>query len=541
MTLKWIPALALALSACATARPERALVIDGIGDYSRTIATDEPEAQRWFDQGLLLSYGFNHDEAVRSFDMAASLDPDCAMAWWGKAYALGPNINGPLDEPHAVAAFEAVQEALARKAHASPVERDLIDALAKRYEMPPPAERASLDQAYADAMAEVWRRHPNDPDVGFLYADALMNLAPWDQWTPDFEPTENTPEILAALERAMEIDVNHPGANHFYIHALEASADPSRAEAAADRLGALTPGLGHMVHMPAHIYIQVGRYQDSIRVNELSSDLDREYFERAGMQGVYHFYHAHNNHFRVWSAMYVGNYADAIEACERTLEDLPDPFEADPGAAEWLTMDLHVHLRFGNWQAVLDAPSPREDQPYALAMWRYARGIALANLGRVDEARREAAEFEVQAAAIPVDQMVFIVSAQAVMKVAREMLAGEIAYKAGDVDGAFRHLRQAVANEDALRYSEPSPWLMPTRHALGALLLDQGRYDEAEAVYRADLRRHAGNVWALTGLVECLEHRGAADEAKTARAQLDKARANATVDVRASCYCRPAA
>jgi tetratricopeptide (TPR) repeat protein len=254
-----IPFLSLSLAACAAAPEKGALVIDGIGEHSLPVTTDDPAAQRWFDQGLALSYGFNHDEAVRSFEEAARIDPSCAMAWWGQAYALGPNINLPLDEEHATAAFAAIQEAIAHKEHASEVERDLIDALATRYAMPPPADRAHLDQAYADAMAAVWKKHPNDDDVGFLYADALINLAPWDQWTPDFQPKENTLELVATLERVLELNVNHPGANHYTIHALEASGDPGRAEAAADRLGGLTPGRGHMVHMPAHNYVQVGR------------------------------------------------------------------------------------------------------------------------------------------------------------------------------------------------------------------------------------------------------------------------------------------
>jgi tetratricopeptide (TPR) repeat protein len=532
----------VAVVACAAPQKSRALVIAGTGTYSHAVTAKDPQAQRWFDQGLMLAYGFNHDEAVRSFEMAASLDPDCAMAYWGQAYALGPNINMPADEARSTAAWEAIQQARAHTAGATPLERDLIAALATRYAMPVPADRKALDQAYANAMAALWRKYPADPDVGFLYADALINLAPWDQWTPDFQPKANTEELLAVLDRVMELDLHHPGANHYYIHALEASGDPGRAEAAADRLAALTPGLGHMVHMPAHIYVQVGRYADSIRANEAGSKLDREYFARAGQQGAYHFYHAHNNHFRVWTAMYMGNYEDALAACRQTLIDLPDALEADPGTAEWLVMDVHVHLRFGNWQAVLDAPSPRADQPYAVAMWHYARGIALANQGRIDAAKAEAKKFEEQVAKVPVDQMVFIISALDVTKVAREMLAGEIAYKAGDVEGAFAHLRQAVANEDALRYSEPSPWLMPTRHSLGALLLDQGRVAEAEKIYREDLRKHNGNVWSLHGLTECLERRGAdAAEVKDLRAQLAKAEANSTVPVRASCYCRPAA
>ena len=391
------------------------------------MSTDDPLAQRYFDQGLVLSYGFNHDEAVRSFEQAALLDPDLAMAWWGKAYAVGHNINMSLDEDHASAAWEAIQEAIARKDHATAVERDLIDALAARFAMPPHDDRAQLDRAYADAMVVLWKKYPEDDDVGFLCADALFNLSPWNQWTPGFQPKENTLELVAVLDRVLELNVDHPGATHFYIHALEASGDPARAEAAADRLGALTPGLGHMVHMPAHIYVQVGRYEDTIRATEEGSRLDREYFAKVGEQGIYHFYHAHNNHFRVWSAMYMGDYENALEACRLTLEDLPDALEGEPDAAEWLAMDVHVHLRFGEWEAVLETPSPREDQPYALAMWRYARGIAFANTGRLEAARVESVAFEEEVARVPKDQMVFIISSLDVLEVGRQMLAGEIA------------------------------------------------------------------------------------------------------------------
>jgi len=491
----------------------------------------------------MLSYGFNHDEAVRSFEEVARIDPECAMAYWGQAYALGPNINLPMDEPHGIAAWEAIQKAAAHADRAAPVEKDLINALAQRYSLPPAKDQSKLDKAYAKAMAEVWRKHPNDPDVGFLYADALMNLHPWDQWTPapDFEPKEHTLEIIDTIDRVMALNINHPGANHYSIHVWEASKEPWKAEASADRLDRMPFGvsLGHLVHMPGHIYVQVDRYADTMRVNEEASNLDREYFERAGDQLGYHYYHAHNNHFRVWAALYIGNYEEALEAARLTVEDFPDVFEGDPGIGEWLTMDMHVHLRFGAWQKVLELPRPREDQPYAIAMWHYARGIAFANTGRIDEARAEAGAFEKEVARIPQDQMVFIVSAIDVMEVAREMLAGEIEYKAGNVELGFEHLRKSIVAEDALRYSEPSPWMVPTRHSLGALLLEQGRVEDAEPLYREDLIKYPGNIWSLAGLMECLERQGRDDEeARTIRTQFERAKANATVDVSGSCFCR---
>lgn len=523
------------LASCAT---HSAILFDGMGDHTRKISTANSLAQRYFNQGLAMCYGFNHDEAVRSYQAVADLDPECAMAYWGQAFALSPNINLPMPDANSELAFAAIQKAMECKAGATAAERDLIDALALRFESPPKKERVHLDQAYADAMAQVWAKHPNDGDVGVLYADALMNLSPWDQWTADFKPTKNTGKILAALERVMELNPNHPGANHLYIHAVESSANPGRAEVAADRLGALIPGIGHIVHMPAHIYIQVGRFADSMACNKKASKLDRDYFARTGTQGTYHFYHAHNNHFRVWSAMYQGRYEDALESCAQTLKDLPAPFHADPGAAEWLVMDLHVHLRFGQWAAVLAAESPSKDQPYAVAMWHYARGMAFANTGKSKAARDEAAAFERVAATVPEDQKVFIVPAHDVLKVAREMLAGESAFHAGDHNKAWEHLNAAVAAEDALHYSEPSPWMMPTRHALGALLLQQGRVASAEAAYRHDLRRHPGNGWSLHGLAECLSRRGATAEAADVRKKFDATWAGATVKINASCFCR---
>ena len=531
----FVVAVVAAFSSCAT---ERALLFDGMGDHTRKVTTDDTLAQRYFDQGMSLSYGFNHDEAVRSFDEAAKIDPDCAMAYWGKAYAVGPNINLPLDEANGKKAYAAIQEAIARKDKATPVECDLIDALAVRFESPPPADRKHLDKAYADAMRRLFEKYPQDDDIGFLLADALMNKHPWDQWTPDFKPKEDTLEILAMLERVMELNVNHPGANHFYIHAMEASTTPGKAEPAADRLGKLVPGIGHIVHMPAHIYIQVGRYLDSMACNDKASDLDREYFAKTGTQGIYHFYHAHNNHFRVWSAMYQGRYEDALESCEKTLRDLPAPMHTDAGAAEWLVMDMHVHVRFGKWEEALKAKSPRADQPYAVAMWHYARGMAYANTDRIAQARVEAAAFEKVVATVPKEQTVWIIPAHDVLNVAREMLAGETAFHSGQYEGAFAHLRAAVAAEDALRYSEPSPWMMPTRHALGALLLEQGKVAEAEKYYLEDLKTHPGNGWSLHGLAECLDRRNATAEATVVRKKFDKAWANATVKISASCFCR---
>jgi len=534
---------ALLVAACETpgkpaqSAPEPVPLFKGMGAHKRTVSTTSAKAQEYFDQGLALNYGFNHDEAVRSYAEAARIDPDCAMAWWGQAYALGPNYNLPFHEENFRKAYAAIREAVARKGKATPAERDLIDALALRFEKEPHPDRLPLDHAYSEAMAKLWKKYPRDDDIGVLYADSLMVLNPWNLWNKDGSPDKNTPEIVATLERVMEINPNHPGANHLYIHAVEASRNPGRAEAAADRLRGLVPGSGHLVHMPAHIYVQIGRYMDAIECNEEASKRDSEYFARRGTQGIYHFYHVHNDHFLVWSAMFSGRDKDALSRCDIMVRNLPEAFHSEPAAAEFLSTKLHVLIRFGRWEEVLKSPAQRKDQPYAVAMWHYARGVAFANTKRFKEAEQELAKFDVAVKSVPADMSVFLTPGHDVLKVAREMLLGETAFKSGKPELAFTHLRAAVTAEDALRYQEPSPWMMPTRHALGALLMQQDKVSEAEQVYRTDLKRFPKNVWSLQGLTECLERRKAA-EAKDVRRSFERARANATVMIGASCYCR---
>jgi len=524
-------------TACVSVEP--ALLFEGTGDHHFEVTTAVPEAQAYFDQGLVLAYGFNFDESQRSFKEAARLDPDCAMAWWGLAYALGPNYNSPLDPDRAALAADAIAEAMDRRDGATERERDLIEAMNVRLGVAvPEGERDLIDGAYAGAMRTLWNKYPEDGDVGFLYADALFNETPWELWSADFEPNVNTHEAIAALERVLELNIHHPGANHFTIHAWEPSGEAWRAEAAADRLGDITPGLGHLVHMPSHIYIQVGRYDDSVRCNDEGARLDREYFESVGTQGEYHGYQAHNTHFRVWSAMYMGAYEEALEACQVLLDDLPDEMEAQPWSGQWIGMDQTVHLRFGNWEAALEIPRPADVQPFSIALWHYGRGLSFANLGRFDEARAEAEALDSAAEALPNFDPEFFEEIQRVMTVAKQMLAGEIAYLSGDHETGYEHLRKAVEAEDSLRYSEPSPWMVPTRHSLGALLLEQGHLAEAEALYRQDLKKHAGNIWSLQGLTECLERSGQTAEATELRGQFEAARAQATVDVQTSCYCR---
>jgi tetratricopeptide (TPR) repeat protein len=515
----------------------KAVRLEGMGRYGRTVSTSNPEAQQYFNQGLVLTYGFNHDEAIRSFAECAKLDPDCAMAYWGIAYALGPNFNLKMDEANGKRAYAALREALAGRGNASEVERGLIEALEARYAYPPPAERDHLELAFSQAMGRLWQKFPRDPDVGYIYAESMMNKHPWDQWERDGRPKRDTLEVVRVLEEVLALDINHPGANHMLVHALEGSQMPERAEAAADRLGRITPGIGHMVHMPSHIYMRVGRYRDSLECNRRASLLDKEYFAKVGPQGVYHVYHVHNDHFLVWTAMFMGRYEDALKSADDMLVHLPEPFQAMPDFAPFLVSRLKVFVRFGRWDEILQFPRPREDQPYCVAIWHYARGIAYANRFEIDKARAEAAEFEKHAALVPEAEIATGISGREIMGVAREMLAGETAFKAGEHDIAFKHLRAAVKAELALRYTEPNPWMVPARHALGALLLARGELAEAEQVYRDDLRWYPGNGWALRGLAECLERTGRGSEAAKVRHQFQKAWADATVSIEASCFC----
>ena len=514
----------------------RARLFDGLGDHHLAVTTPDPEVQAYFDQGLTLCYAFNHGEALESFREAARLDPTCAMAWWGQAYALGPYFNSTYNEEKHAQAYEAIQRALSLADGAGPLERDLIGALAHRFASPPPAERAHLDAAYADAMEAVWGRHSDDDDVAVLYADARMNQHRWDLWSKAGEPKPETLEAIAVLERALLLDPSNPGANHLYIHAVEASPDPQRAEPAADRLLGLVPGDGHLVHMPTHIYARVGRYMDAIDANRQAAQAYRDYLASGGQANIYPLL-GHDTHFAMWCAMYQGRYEDTVEAYDILFEDLP---EAMWRAPSYRASKFHGLVRFGRWEDILATPPPPEaDLHYVRAMWHYARGIAFANTHRVDEARREAEAFELEAAQVGPDETLFFdTPVTMVLAVAREMLAGETAYKAGDHEPGLQHLRRAVEAEDALPYMEPSHWMVPTRHALGALLLEQGQLAEAETCYREDLRLHPGNVWSLRGLTECLERRGEVAEAQEVRRRFEEVGSHATIEIRASCFCR---
>jgi tetratricopeptide (TPR) repeat protein len=513
-----------------------------LGDHARTISTDADEAQRCFDQGLTLAYAFNHGEAIRLFEKATSFDPECAMAWWGIALVNGPHINNPtVDAERARHAWSALQEAREHAALASPLERELIDALGKRYSADPAAERRPLDEAYAEAMRLVWRAHPDDADVATLYAEALMDLQPWDLWTRDGKPKHATEEIVATLEAALALDPTHPGANHLYVHTMEASMQPEKALPAADRLRTLVPGAGHLVHMPAHIDLRLGHYADASLANVRAIEADRRSRELIPKAGFYRVYMAHNHHFLAFTSMMEGRSAAALGAARTLVAEVPPEFieEMGPVIDGYMPIVLHVLLRFGRWKEILDAEEFPADLTVANTLRLYARGVALTALGRLDEAEAERAKLDSACEQIGADRTVGNNPARAVLAVARDMLAAELLFAQGKHDASFAVFRRAAAAEDELVYDEPPDWMMPVRHAFGAALLQARRLEEAEKVYEEDLRRFPENGWSLYGLSRALELRGERDRAAQARKRFDAAWECADVKLSSSCFCQP--
>ena len=534
----------LALLASSGARSAPEPFYDGLGSHARKITTTSADAQKYCDQGLRFVFGFNHGAAIRSFQAAAQSDPACAMAHWGIALASGPHINFPAVPPAAAAlAWKELSLAREHVASASPVERALIEALGARYANPQPADRGPLDRAYADAMRQVWRAHPQDADVGVLFAEAMMDLRPWDQWTRDGVAQPGTEEVLATLDAVLQLDLNHPFANHLYIHAVEASPHPERAVAAADRLLTLQPGLAHNVHMPSHIYIRVGRWDDAIASNLKAVAADQRYHALAQTpDGFLANYIAHDEHMLAYAAMMTGQRKLALAHIRALVAGLPEDFRRDYGAVAevFLAMPFEVMMRFGEWDEILAAPEFSESLPLARAMRYAARGVARAVSGDVKSARTEQAAFLAETKRIsPGKARRAKYTGDAIFGVLTPMLEGEISYREGKVDGALAQLREAVKAEDALRYDEPPDWLLPVRHSLGATLIQQHRFAEAEQVYRDDLARLPEDGWALFGLAETLRWQHKNDEAAAVTARFEKTWAKADVRLRSSCLCQP--
>jgi len=512
-----------------------------LGGLHYPVSTSVESAQAWFDRGLALCFAFNHEEAVRCFERALAEDPGFPMALWGMAYAWGPNINLLPVDPHQIAkASLAVRLAELQADKSCPLERRLIAALAKRYAVPVPEDRGPLNQGYADAMREVYRQFPDDVVVAALFAESLMILRPWKHWGPDGTPAPETPEILAVLERALERAPTHPALCHLYIHAMEASPTPEKALAAANHLRNAMPGAGHLVHMPSHIDVLLGDYGRVIAMNQQAIAADNEFLRREGAHNFYTYYRVHCYHFVVYGAMFDGQSQLALQAARDLVPQVPDDMlrEQADSLDAFMPVALHVLIRFGRWEDVLKEPEPAEYLPVSRCVWHYARALAYAATGRVPEAQAEQAAFSRVRDAVPDTSRLFQNTSRDILGVAEAMMAGEILYRQGDFEAAFEQLREAVRRDDALNYDEPWGWMQPARHALGALLLEQGRLEEAESVYRADLRRHPHNIWSLHGLAECLERAGHASIASAVREQFAAAAARADVAVDRSCYCR---
>jgi tetratricopeptide (TPR) repeat protein len=501
-----------------------------LGSHHTPISTSVPAAQQYFDQGLRLTYGFNHGEAIRSFARGAELDSTCAMCYWGIALAHGPHVNAPMDSASGVAAYAAVQQALALRSHASARERAYIDAVATRYEATPTANRARLDSAYARAMAKLAKAYPSDLDAATLYAESLMDLRPWNYWRPDGTPYEGTTEIVRQLRKVIAGNPNHPGACHYYIHAVEA-VDPAAAVPCAERLAQLMPGEGHMVHMPAHIYIRVGRWNDAVKANQHAIHTDEVFIEGQQPQGVYPLaYYPHNIHFLAFASTMAGRSAQAIEASKTLVSKVNLDVARQVGMLQEMVPYHTLTLTtFGRWDEVLAEPLPPSDIRLSYAMATYARGVAHA-------AKQQWAE-----AQTALDTVTAIRDAtpdgadpKTPLSIAVEALAGEIATRRGDLDAGITHFREAARIEDTGLYFEPPKWYYPVRHSLGAALLKAGKNAEAEQVYREDLKRFPENGWSLFGLTQALKAEGKDAEAAQVDARFQKAWADADVKLVAS-------
>ena len=520
---------------------------DGLGSYSRKVTTKSPEAQRYFDQGLGFLQGFNHRAAIRAFQQAAELDPNCAMAHWGIAIACGPHINAmAVPPPAAELAWEELALAQKNAGNAEPIEQALIDALAKRYANPQPEDRSGLDRAYADAMREVWKKYPDDPDVGALFAEALMNLRPWDQWTPDGKPQPGTDEIIATLDAVLKLNPDHPLANHLYIHAVEASPNPERALAAADRLRNLQPGLAHNVHMPSHIDIRTGQWLKAVHTNEKAVKADERHRKVFGApKDFLNVYIAHNRAMLAYAAMMTGQRDLAMKHIRAMVAEMPADFLKENAltAEANVAMPLEVMVRFGMWDEILAEPEKyTENMWFTRAFHHAARAIAYAAKADTINARKAQSVFLERAKLVPKEDFFSNNSCEALLAIAMPMVEGEILIAEGKVDSGVEQLRAAIQKEDALKYDEPPGWMIPVRHSLGAVLMKQKRFAEAEQVYRDDLARLPENGWSLLGLAESLRKQMKnADEVAQTQMKFKKVWAKADLTITTSCLCQPQA
>lgn len=509
-----------------------AMYFDDLGTHTRRVTTTNREAQRYFDQGLRLLYGFNHDEAARSFARAFQLDPRCAMCAWGVAYALGPNYNVPMLADRFALAWAALGQARALAPNTTPVERALIEALSTRYRGPEPhgrEEQHPLDVAYAKAMMRVAKQFPDDDDVQVLAAEALMDVRPWQLWSRDGKPAPETLTIVSMLETVLARSPDHPGANHYYIHAIEASPYPERGLPAAKRLGSLMPGAGHTVHMPAHIYQRVGMYADASAANRAAIVADRAYLAKTKPPGYYPMYIGHNYGFLAYSAAMEGRSAESLAASREAAKAIPPQMlDMMPGMDFFTAEPLLVMVRFGKWNELLAEPRPDPRYNALTGLWLHAQGMAHAATGSIADARANLDELRALIAKVPPDEQASNNTTRDVLEVGAKVLEARIAQAEGD-PRALDLWAQAVALEDKLTYAEPADWFYPTRHFLGAALLEANRPKQAEAVFRKDLEQHPHNGWALTGLAQALRAQGRTREAQEVQREADRAWSRADI------------
>lgn len=498
-------------------------LLPGLSNLNHPVTTKNAEAQKFFNQGLALIYGFNHEEARRSFERAAQLDPKMAMAYWGIALAVGPNYNeAQVDPSRLLAADMALEKAKELAAGASEKERGYIEALAKRFQLKTDLKKCAVD--YKDAMAVLRKKYPADVDAATLYADSLMNLTPWQLWDKNGKPAEFTTEIVAVLESALKRDPDHIGANHLYIHAVEASKTPGRALPSAGKLGGLAPAAGHLVHMPSHIYIRTGDYAAAAKANEDAAKVDLDYIKRAGVQGMYPaMYYSHNLHFLVEAYNRTGNYQRSVESAARLADNVRGHIKDMPMLEGFLPSVTFVQLRFNRWDEILKTEEPSAEMPITRALWHYARGVALAGKGRIAEAEQSRATLASLAKAMPGETPFGLNTAASVLKIAEPSLDARIAAAKGDYKSAVEHWRKAVAALDDLNYDEPPGWYYPSRESLGAALLLAGNAAEAEKVFRKDLEDNPRNGRSLFGLAESLEKQGKKQAAQKARQEFEAA------------------
>ena len=499
-----------ATHAAAPSKP--ATIMTGLGTLHHPVSTKNMQAQQFFDQGLRLIYAFNHDEAGRSFHRAAELDPKLAIAWWGVAEAIGPNYNDPASDQRFAQAHDAIQKAVDLSEGASPSEKAYIQAMAKRFPADPKADRYKAAQEYRDAMREVVKNFPDDLDAATLFAEAGMNLHPWGLWHVDGTPEEGTEEVVATLESVLKRDPDHMGAIHYYIHSVEASRSPQRALAEANKLAAMAPAAGHLVHMPAHVYIRTGDYEAAVKTNQLAAAADRAYIKASGVQGIYPMmYYSHNLHFIAMSAAMNGNYAEAKKNADMLATHVAPGVKQMPPLEGFMTIPIAVDVRFHKWGSIMATKQPDPSMQITTVFWRFARGMAAASKGKVSEAEAEyKAVSEAEKAtsedvpfAMPVNN-----KAKDVLKIAENVLAAKIALAKNDSDGAIAHLQEAVAIQDTLKYNEPQDWFFPVRESLGAALLMKGDAPGAEKVFREDLDRNPRNPRSLYGLQQTLKKQG---------------------------------